>query len=451
MRSAISIPFRLCLVALAAAAVPAPAQGRPNVVVIVSDDHGYGDVSYHGHPKDVSTPNLDRLAAAGIQLTNGYASGNVCAPTRAGLMTGRYQQRYGFYTAGDSRLGLPLGEVMLPELLRGAGYATGAFGKWHLGLEPAFRPRQRGFDEFYGFLGHGAHDYFDLTYRPDAAHNAIYRNDTIVDDTGYLTDNLAREATSFIRRHQGRPFFLYLAFNAVHFPLQAPAADVQAVGGTSARDTMIAMLRRMDLAIGEVLNTLRSTGTYDNTLIVFQSDNGGARNNAASNLPLRDYKHSFYEGGIRVPFLVSWPGKLQPGVYHQPVISLDILPTIAAAVGFQLPGDREYDGRNLLPALRRETTAPPHERLFFDDASGAWAVRAGQWKLVSSKQEKLELFDLAADVSEKRDLSKQRPAVVQRLRDAHRTWRRGMGRPMGGEEEKEPAGPRRKTKPKGGD
>jgi len=190
--------------------------GRPNIVVIVSDDQGYADLSCYDHPKDVNTPNIDRLAEQGVRFTSGYASAYVCAPTRAGLLTGRYQQRFGFYTASDSRTGMPLSEVTVADLMKTKGYVTGVFGKWHLGIELEYHPLKRGFDEFYGFLGHGAHDYFDL--KRTEPYNSIYRNDEIIDDTGYLTDNLAREAVAFIERHHQRPFFLYLPFNAVHWP-----------------------------------------------------------------------------------------------------------------------------------------------------------------------------------------------------------------------------------------
>lgn len=271
---------------------------RPNVVIILSDDQGYGDVSYHDHAPAVATPQIDRLASAGVRLTNGYASAYVCAPTRAGLLTGRYQQRFGFYRAVDSRVGLPRTEITIADLLRREGYATGIFGKWHLGLEPAYRPLRRGFDAFYGFLGHGAHDYFDLTRKPNALHNALYRDDRMIKDTGYLTDILAREACTFIEQHAGAPFFLYLPFNAVHFPLQAPEADVRLFDtGDEKRDILLGMLRRMDLAIGRVLDTLERAGVWENTLIFYFSDNGGAKNNLADNRPLRDYKHSCYEGG----------------------------------------------------------------------------------------------------------------------------------------------------------
>ncbi len=397
----------------------------PNVVLIVSDDQGYADSSCYDHPKEVATPNIDRLAAEGVRLTNGYASACVCAPTRAGLLTGRYQQRFGFYTAPDSRVGMPLSEITIADLLSKHGYATAVFGKWHLGLEPAYRPLKRGFDEFYGFLGHGGHDYFNLDITDE--YTSIYRDDKPISDTGYLTNNLAREAVSFIERNRHKPFFLYLPFNAVHWPLQALPEHVKRFNtGDSSRDTYLAMLVCMDEAIGRVLDALRRTGADRNTLIVFFSDNGGDKNNLANNGVLRDYKHSLYEGGIRVPFVVRWPDKLPKGeACDEPVISLDVMPTICAAAGIELPSDRVYDGKDMLPALRGQLKGPLHQTLFWDDGAELWAVRAGKWKLVSVKGT-LELYDLSADVGEKNDVFKQNPDVVERLERDYRAWKGTM-------------------------
>ncbi len=415
---------RHCFEALAGAVLPAPAP-RPNVVLIVSDDHGYGDVSCYDHADEVRTPNIDRIARRGVRFTQGYASAYVCAPTRAGLLTGRYQQRFGFYTAPDSRIGLPVTEITLADLLRRQGYATGAFGKWHLGLEPPHHPLRRGFDTFYGFLGHGAHDYFNLAR--SSPHNSIRRNLEIIDDTGYLTDNLGREATAFIERHRQRPFFLYLPFNAVHFPLQAPEEDIRRhKTGHPNRDIYLGMLDRMDAAVGAVLDTLARHGLDRHTLVFFFSDNGGARQNFASNGALRDFKHSVYEGGIRVPFLASWPARLPEGVVcREPVICLDILPTICAAAGADLPKDRIYDGRDLLPLLLGKTSEPLHEALFWDGDEDRRAVRAGPWKLVDNSG-KLELFNLESDPSEKRNLAAKHPDLVNQLQASFTAWRRSM-------------------------
>jgi len=254
---------------------------KPNIVLIVSDDQGNADAGYQRNPSSVSTPSIDKLASDGVVFTDGYASAYVCSPTRAGLMTGRYQQRFGFYRAPDSRIGLPLSEVTIADVLKKEGYTSGAFGKWHLGLTPKFHPCNRGFDEFYGFLGHGAHDYFDLKLYEDGAddfHQAIYRNLESISDTGYLTDILAKEACSFIQNKANKenPFFLYLPFNAVHTPMQAPEKDIALFNtGDKKRDIQLAMLHRMDIAIGKVIEQLKKEGVYENTIIFFFSDNGG--------------------------------------------------------------------------------------------------------------------------------------------------------------------------------
>jgi arylsulfatase A-like enzyme len=398
---------------------------RPNIVVIVSDDQGYADSSCYEHPKEVDTPNIDRLADEGVRFTNGYASGYVCAPTRAGLMTGRYQQRFGFYTAGDSRIGMPLKEITVADLLKKEGYATACFGKWHLGIEPEYHPMKRGFDEFYGFLGHGAHDYFKLGITDE--YTSIYRNEKPVNDTGYLTNNFAREAVSFIEHNKNKPFFFYLPFNAVHWPLQALQKHIERFNtGDPNRDIYLGMLVCMDEAIGRVLDALKRTGADDNTLIVFFSDNGGARRNLANNGALRDYKHSVYEGGIRVPFIVRWLEQLPKGkTCDEPVISLDVMPTVCAAVGAKLPDDRVYDGRNMLPVLRGQSKESLHEALFWYDGTDQWAVREGKWKLLSQKGS-MELYDLKTDMSEKNDLSKENPQIVTRLQQTFKAWKNQM-------------------------
>ncbi len=414
---------------------------KPNIVLIVSDDQGNADAGYQRSPATVSTPSIDKLAADGIIFTNGYASGYVCAPTRAGLLTGRYQQRFGFYRAPDSRIGLPLTEITLAQVLKEDGYVTGAFGKWHLGLTEEYHPNNRGFDEFYGFLGHGAHDYFDLTIKEDANdyHQPIYRNLTKINDTGYLTDNLAREASSFIidKANKEKPFFLYLPFNAVHTPLQAPEEDIKKFNtGNPKRDIQLAMLHRMDIAVGNVIETLKKEGVYDNTLIFFFSDNGGARASVADNLPLNGSKHTVYEGGFRVPFIMSWPEKLKPEISDEPVISLDIMTTICAALEIELPKERIYDGRNILAVVQGDLKEPLHERLFFDGNDGSWAVREGDWKLLFSKKKSLELYNLKNDYIEQNNLLTEYPDKVADLKAKYTAWRSEMGTPMGGDPKK---------------
>ncbi len=407
------------------------ARSKPNIVIIISDDQGYADISFNPHhPKEVSTPHLDALARESVFFTQGYISGNVCSPTRAGLMTGRYQQRAGIYTAGEGGSGLPLNERIFPQFLKPAGYVCGAFGKWHLGLTSEYNPAARGFDEFYGFLGRGAHDYYKL----DDPESPLYRNLDPVKDHGYLTTRLTDEAVSFIRRNKSRPFLAYLAYNAVHAPAQAPEEDIRQFNtGDPQRDILMAMLAHLDAGVGRVVQTLKTEGLWDNTLLFFLTDNGGAKAMHADNAPLRGCKQQNYEGGIRTPFIVSWPAQVKGGRFcDTPVISLDLLPTALAVVGLEPPKERPFDGRSLLPLLRGETKVL-HEHLFWSEggSSGEWAVRSGNWKLVASRDQR-ELYDLGADPAEETNLAQKHPDKVKQLSALYDSWLDQMAPPNSG-------------------
>lgn len=414
------------------------APDKPNILIILTDDLGYGDVSFHDITAPlVSTPGIDQLAEEGLIFTNGYVTGYNCAPSRVGLLTGRYQQRTGFYQARDSREGMSLDEITIAELLKNKEYTTGYLGKWHVGLDEPYRPLQRGFDYFYGFHGHGGHDYFDHSCTEDNIHNCIYRNNTVVEETGYLTDLLGSEAEQFIYRHakDKDPFFLYLSFNAVHYPLQAPEEDIQRFDHNNPdRNIYLAMLYRMDVAIGNIIKSLKENGVYDNTIIFFLSDNGGARAVSADNRPLRAYKQSVYEGGVRVPFVITWPKLFLPGVIDEPILSLDILPTVCDILGIKLPSDRDYDGKSLISLINGEQDGPLHDYLFWDGDRGPhWAVRHGDWKVVMPNRgsiEDVELYNLAQDISESNNLSKQYPEITNHLVQKYQEWRSKMGEPM---------------------
>jgi arylsulfatase A-like enzyme len=402
----------------------------PNIVIILADDMGYGDVGYQGAP-DIPTPNIDRLAAESVRFTDGYVSCAICSPTRAGLLTGRYQNRFGFETNPGpippqrERVGMATTEVTLAQMLESAGYATGMVGKWHIGMQKKHHPLNRGFGEFFGFL-HGAHSYLDAS-----------RGDPILDGTkpvrfkDYLTDVFTREAVAFIEAHKGQPFFLYLPYNAVHTPLEATEEYLDRVAGIEDRDrrTYAAMTVALDDGVGRVVEALETAGLTRNTLLFFLSDNGGTRA-VGRNLPLRGFKSTYWEGGIRVPFCVRWPEKLPAGdVYREPVISLDIVPTAVAAAGATLPDDRRIDGVNLVPYLTGERTTPPHEILFwrmFDRQ----AVRKGDWKLVRMEGGVEELFNLAEDLGETNDLSTERPEVLRELARAFDEWSAAMAEPL---------------------
>lgn len=424
---------------------------KPNIVVIVADDLGYADVLFNPqHSQEITTPHLDSLAKESVICRQGYVTGHVCSPTRTGLMTGRYQQRLGLYTAGAAGSGVPMDERLFPQFLKPVGYRTMQIGKWHLGPDLAWSPALRGFDEVFGFLGRGAHDYFKL----DDPNDPIYRGTTPVKLDGYLTDHWGSEAVNFIGRQKGNPFFLYLAFNAVHAPLQAPADEIAKFHSDNPdRNTLLAMGKRLDDAIGNVVAKLKSEGVWENTLLFFISDNGGPLAQSADNTPLRGGKHQDYEGGIRVPFLVCWPARLKPGESRAVVSSLDILPTALAAAGAEFPKDKPLDGMDILPVLDG-TVAPSDRDLFWCSGSdeGWWAVRSGDWKLVGEK-EQLSLFDLSKDVSEKTDLSKEMPEKVASLKALHDAWLAQMPEPIKAGAKRYdmlPAGTEKTKKPKKG-
>ncbi|HKB05869.1 MAG TPA: sulfatase-like hydrolase/transferase [Gemmataceae bacterium] len=453
--------MRSYLFALAAAvgviSVAAAAEPRaPNILIIVSDDQGYGDIGVHGC-KDIPTPNIDSIAKYGVRCTNGYVSGPYCSPTRAGLMTGRYQTRFGHeFNPGPKDetpdIGLPLTEVTLAERFKAAGYKTGMVGKWHLGYTEKLRPTSRGFEEFYGFLA-GAHPY---TPPGKAGHRGIFRGTKEVEETGYLTDVFAREALAYLDRHGKEPFFLYLAFNAVHGPMHPCERYLKRFESikNETRRTYATMLTAMDDAIGQVLQKLKDLGIADDTLITFISDNGGPEQvNASDNGPLNGGKATTWEGGIRVPFLIQWPnGKLPAGTtYDQPVIQLDLFPTVLSAARADPEGKSvKLDGVNLLPYLRGEVRTPPHEALYWR-FGGQLAVRAGDWKLVKAatgggraggggaalRREKAtvdgaKLFNLRDDVGEQTDLAAKMPEKVAELAGMWQKWNAELIEPRWG-------------------
>ena len=411
----------------------APAR-RPNILLIVADDLGYGELSSQGC-RDVSTPNIDSLAHNGVRFTSGYVSCPVCSPSRAGLMTGRYQQRFGYEFnpgPGDRAIpdfGLPLNEVSIAERMKQLGYATGVFGKWHLGYNPPYHPLKRGFDEFFGFLG-GSHSYVDAL--GDKV-NPVFRGTQPIDEKSYLTEAFAREACSFIERHRANPFFVYLPFNAVHDPLEALnkyRARFASIADEKRR-TFAAMQSAMDDAVGRVLATLRAHRLEDDTLIIFISDNGGPTSLTTSgNSPLRGFKRQVWEGGIRVPFMMQWKGRIPSGkVYARPVISLDISPTVMAAAGSRIPADAALDGVDLMPFLAGREKGDPHTHLFWRFGA-LCAVRAGDWKLLRRAVDApWELYNLAADISEKSDIAAAQPEKVKELGAAFSRWNSQLAEP----------------------
>ena len=420
-------------VAAAAPALPAAASGKPNIVLIVADDLGYGELSCQG-AKDISTPNIDSIARGGVRFTNGYVSCPVCSPTRAGLMTGRYQQRFGHeFNPGpeeqaQDQFGLPLTETTIANRLKSLGYATGMVGKWHLGYKPELHPMKRGFDEFFGFLG-GAHQYLETSARRTAR---IMRGTEIIAEKEYLTDAFAREAVAFVDRRKAAPFFLYLPFNAVHAPLEAIEKYLDRFASVAdlRRRTFLAMQSAMDDAAGRVLSKLRQEKLEENTLIFFISDNGGPTLSTSSgNGPLRGYKGMVLEGGIRVPYMVQWKGRIPAGkVYDQPVISLDIHPTAVAAAGGSIPASAKLDGVNLLPHLAGKAAGQPHEALFWRFGPQG-AVRKGNWKIDMLAGAAPQLFNLAEDIGEARNLASAQPEKLKELKAAYDAWNSQLAEP----------------------
>lgn len=413
---------------LVPAAVEAGAGGnrRPNIIVLLADDLGYADVGFQGS-KDIVTPHLDALARAGVRCTDGYVTCPVCSPTRAGLLTGRYQQRFGYEFiggGGKQPVGLPPGEKTIADLLQAAGYATGAIGKWHLGKEPQFHPLARGFQEFYGFLG-GGRSYFPAkAAAPLAPLDPILRGRVPVEDPEYLTDAFGDEAVGFIDRHKRKPFFLYVAFNAPHVPLEAPPKylDRFAAIPHKARRTYAAMVSAMDDAVGRIAQKLQAEGLDNDTLLFFLSDNGGHVMAGARNDPLRGLKGTVYEGGIRIPFVAKWTGRLPAGTtFSKPVVSLDIAATALAAAGIAAPPEPRLDGANLLPHLSGKEPQAPHEALYWRYGDHH-AVRKGPWKLTVPAVEPPGLYDLSQDLPEKNDLSATQPEKLRELTRLYAGW-----------------------------
>lgn len=415
---------------------------RPNVIIILTDDQGYHDVGFNGCT-DIPTPNLDRLAKSGVIFTNGYVTYAVCGPSRAGLITGRYQDRFGFgrnplFTPNDPDMGLPLSEETMASALRKAGYRTMAIGKWHLGAYKTLRPLNRGFDEFFGFLT-GGHEYFpELLTLKDisevksqfaAYKTKLLHNNTRVEEREYLTDAFSREAVHFVERNSGKPFFLYLAYNAPHTPLQATEKYLNRFTQITdkKRRTYAAMVSAVDDGVGLLLEKLDELNLTENTIIFYLSDNGGpTKKNGSNNDPLRAGKSHLYEGGIHVPFAMRWPKVIPAGtVYEKAVISMDIFATVAKYA--HAKPKNPLDGVNIVPYLLGKKKGQPHKYLAwrkFDQHQ--YAVRSGDFKLVNEGND--ELYNLADDIGEHNALTDQ--SKMKSLLKIKDEWLRQMIDPV---------------------
>jgi arylsulfatase A-like enzyme len=442
----------IAALALAGLAISAhAAEKKPNVLVLVADDLGWGELGVQGFAKDIPTPNIDSIANSGVRFTSGYVTGPYCSPTRAGLLTGRYQQRFGHeFNPGpapdpEEKVGLSLAEKTIGDRFKAAGYRTGWFGKSHLGNAPEFHPNKRGFDEFYGFLG-GAHTYLTVAGN---GNDPVQHNGKPVEKLDYTTDAFAREAASFIEKNKAEPWFAYVPFNAVHGPLEAPERYATKFAHLSdpKRQKFAGLLAALDDGVGTILTKLRETGQEENTLVFFISDNGGPTAQiTSSNGPLRGFKAQTWEGGVRVAWFVQWKGKIPAGkVDDRPVIQLDILPTALAAAGVPLEADTKVEGVNLLPYLNGEKTNAPHDALYWRFGQQI-AIRKGDWKLVKAPGGSLQqpqqgggrggqligiastdgaqLYNLKEDIGEQNNLAEKNPEKVKELAADWNKWNR---------------------------
>ncbi|MDB4459123.1 sulfatase-like hydrolase/transferase [bacterium] len=427
---------------------------KPNIVVILCDDLGYGDVGFNG-AKDIVTPSLDELAAGGTIFSSAYVAHPFCGPSRMGLMTGRYPHFFGApynlpHNGDDLDKGIPESETLISTVLQRAGYFTGAVGKWHMGVTKPFHPNQRGFDDYYGFLG-GGHRYFPEQYRPiyerqkkvgkpyiNEYFMALEHNGVDAKETEYITDGLSREAVRFVKEasEKDQPFFLYLAYNAPHSPLEAKEEDMAMFPEIKdeKRRTYAGMVYAVDRGVGRLVKALKSTGEYEDTLIVFLSDNGGKLSLGATNGPLREGKGSAYEGGYRVPMFFHWPKHVAAGKrYEHPVSALDFYPTFARLAGASIPKGKQLDGFDIWDAFQAGRSPRKggmvyalRHRSGFSDVG----ARRDQWKASRMYDEPWQLFNVEDDIGEKNDLSGKYPSMLREMVSEAEKWSRGHTAPL---------------------
>lgn len=464
-------------------AIKPDTSAKPNIVIIIADDLGKTDISLYGNPP-IQTPNIDSIGLKGMTFTEGYITSPICAPSRAGMLTGRYQQRFGFeyqphdrypknriemfvyknfIATGDwlvanqiefpafkdmVKNGMPPSEIMLAEILQKAGYRTGIAGKWHLGAGEHAIPINRGFDYQYGFyeayslymadtsdpsiVNQRHKDFSDpfIWGKGRSGNCAIRRNDEVIDEKFYLTDRIAEEANRFIDENKEEPFFLYVPFLAPHTPFQATKAYYDKLGHITDRNKRVynAMIWQLDDAVGSIISHLEASGLMENTIVFFLSDNGGATyTEATDNAPLKGGKFTNFEGGLNVPFMIRWDGHVNAGTqYEQPVISMDIFSTAVQLAGVNYSVERPVDGVSLLPVLEDSVTTPLHEALFWRSGYNR-AVRNGDWKLITDDLSgNHALYNVRTDKEEQRNLYNDNPEMVELLRNRHKEWESQM-------------------------
>ncbi len=479
------IAYKQNFLTLSPANYQAP-KSKPNIIYILADDLGKTDISLYGSPH-VQTPHMDSIGYQGAICTEGYVTSPICSPSRAGILTGRYQQRFGYELQPQSRYphnlleyyvfkyfidtghwvltdnttfprqedidkqGLPPSEISLGALLKKSGYHTASIGKWHLGHQADFQPLNRGFDYYFGF--YEAFTLYADTTDPEIVNCyidefadrymwsrgregtcAIYQNQKVVEEDQYLTFKLAQEACDYMESHQEEPFFLYLPFSAPHTPLQAPKAYYDQFSHVKDKNKRVyyAMIKALDDAVGQIMQKLKALGLEENTLIMFASDNGGATYTLATdNAPLKGGKFSNFEGGINVPMMLKWKGNIPEGtVFEHPVNVLDLFATAIAASGSQLPEDRTYDGVNLLPYLNGEKKQAPHQALYWRSDYNR-AIRQGDWKMILNDWQKTTLlYDMSKDKEEQENVAEQHPQVIIELKKQLENWEKGLGQPL---------------------
>ncbi|MEX0325038.1 MAG: sulfatase-like hydrolase/transferase [Puniceicoccaceae bacterium] len=403
---------------------------QPNILVILVDDAGYNDFGFMGCP-DIPTPNIDRLAGLGSVLTDAHVTASVCSPSRAGLMTGRYQQRFGHEcNVPPHDQGMDPSEATMGDVLGSAGYRTICIGKWHLGNRTMYHPNNRGFDEFWGFLEGGRSYFPDPKVDDPENFRAILHNRTQVDFQGYLTDVFTDKALAYMQGTQDRPWFIYLSYNAVHTPMDAKPEHLEKFAGHP-RQQLAAMTWSLDENVGRITDYLENEGLLEETLIFFLSDNGGAgmQNNQSRNDPLKGWKGNKFEGGHRVPFFVTWTGVVPEGQRYDGLSSaLDVLATSVAAAGMDATTGKPLDGVDLVPHLTGQVDTPPHETLFWRKDQMA-AMRHGSYKLIRLEGFGYRMYDLASDLQESLDLQEARPDQFARMKAALIAWDRQQTAP----------------------
>ena len=398
---------------------------QPNVIVILVDDAGYVDFGFMGS-EDLPTPNIDQLASHGVVFTDAHVSATVCAPSRAGLITGKYQQRFGFEANSTGGIGLSDEVVTIADVFKKNGYDTYALGKWHLGEDSSDHPNARGFDDFYGFLS-GSRSYFPMENPSES--NMLQHNGERVVFEGYMTDVLGDQSVKYAENSGNKPFFMYLAYNAVHTPMDAKEEDLEKFKNHP-RQKLAAMTWSLDENVGKLLNKLDELGIRENTLIYFLSDNGGAHNNDSSTGLLKGWKGNQFEGGHRVPFVMSWPKVIKENIKFAGLASsLDIFATSLAAANIEKPSDLVLDGTNLLPYVTGEKDGEPHEQLFWRklEASGA---RIGKYKSITLEGYGSVMYNLENDLGETKDLSQSDSPDFERLMSAFNDWEKGLQPPL---------------------